>query len=235
MKAFTRLGQYMILATIEGPLSMDGLQVHLKSDPPKDENTLKRFLTLKTDNADLTNNDWMGLIDAGIQLSYLSDVEDAIKQALQLDELRVYSGSLQSGIGFSVDAKRANEVIGDDRRQYNWLVAKSFGDKLRLGYTASFDGGRLEHLCGILPQPPPEPQRIRRRRKQGLVWCTVSYEVLKKSTALIDLGAWPIAPFRRKVAVGSRAMGSERPLPVWSPPPLTDRFPLLPFSELGAA
>ena len=140
MKAFTRLGQYMILATIEGPLSMDGLQVHLKSDPPKDENTLKRFLTLKTDNADLTNNDWMGLIDAGIQLSYLSDVEDAIKQALQLDELRVYSGSLQSGIGFSVDAKRANEVIGDDRRQYNWLVAKSFGDKLRLGYTASFDG-----------------------------------------------------------------------------------------------
>lgn len=81
-------------------------------------------LTLKTDNADLTNNDWMGLIDAGIQLSYLSDVEDAIKQALQLDELRVYSGSLQSGIGFSVDAKRANEVIGDDRRQYNWLVAK---------------------------------------------------------------------------------------------------------------
>ena len=87
---------------------MDGLQVHLKSDPPKDENTLKRFLTLKTDNADLTNNDWMGLIDAGIQLSYLSDVEDAIKQALQLDELRVYSGSLQSGIGFSVDAKRVS-------------------------------------------------------------------------------------------------------------------------------
>ena len=173
---------------------------------------------MKTDNADLTNNDWMGLIDAGIQLSYLSDVEDAIKQALQLDELRVYSGSLQSGIGFSVDAKRANEVIGDDRRQYNWLVAKSFGDKLRLGYTASFDGEDSSIFAEYFLNRRLNLSVSVDEEKQGLVWCTVSYEVLKKSTALIDLGAWPIAPFRRKVAVGSRAMGSERPLPVWSPP-----------------
>jgi translocation and assembly module TamB len=140
MKAFTRLGQYAIFATIKGPLSLDKLQIKLTSDPPRDENTLKRFLTFKTDNAELSENDWMTLVDAGIQLSYLSDVEDAIKQALNLDELRVYSGSLQNGIGFSVDANRANQVIGEDRRQYNWLVSRSFGGKLRLGYTASFDG-----------------------------------------------------------------------------------------------
>jgi translocation and assembly module TamB len=140
MKAMTHLGQYTIFAKAQGPLSLDELQIKLSSDPPRDENTLKRFLTLKTDSTDMSNNDWMTLVDAGIQLSYLSDVEDAIKQALNLDELRVYSGSLQNGIGFSVDVNRANQVIGEDRRQYNWLISRSFGGKLRLGYTASFDG-----------------------------------------------------------------------------------------------
>lgn len=82
----------------------------------------------------------MTLVDAGIQLSYLSDVEDIIKQALKLDELRVYSGSLQSGIGFSLSTNRSSEVVGEERRQYNWLMSRYFGNKLRIGYTASFDG-----------------------------------------------------------------------------------------------
>ena len=54
LTAFTRLGQYNILAKASGPLSLDDLQIHLSSDPPQNEDTLKRFLTLKTDNADLT-------------------------------------------------------------------------------------------------------------------------------------------------------------------------------------
>jgi translocation and assembly module TamB len=140
MKAMARLGQYAIFATAEGPLSLDKLQIRLTSDPPQNEDTLKRFLTLKTDSEDLTSDNWMTLVDAGIQLSYLSDVEDIIKQALQLDELRVYSGSLQSGIGFSISSNRASEVVGEDRRQYNWLAARYFGRNLRIGYTASFDG-----------------------------------------------------------------------------------------------
>lgn len=140
MKAWARLGQYAIFGVVEGPLSMDELQIRLTSDPPQNEDTLKRFLTLKTDNENLTSDNWMTLVDAGIQLSYLSDVEDIIKQALKLDELRVYSGSLQSGIGFSLSTNRSSEVVGEERRQYNWLMSRYFGNKLRIGYTASFDG-----------------------------------------------------------------------------------------------
>ena len=140
LTAFTRLGQYNILAKASGPLSLDDLQIHLSSDPPQNEDTLKRFLTLKTDNADLTNADVQSLVDAGLQLTYLADVEDAIKDALGLDELRIYSGNLQTGIGFSLDAQRANETNLQDRREYNVLVSKYFGNKLKVGYTTRFDG-----------------------------------------------------------------------------------------------
>jgi len=142
MRAFTRLGQYNIIAKVNSPLSLDELQIKFSSDPPQNEATLKRFLTLKTDDANLEGDAWQGLVDAGLQLSYLADVEDAIKDALGLDDLRIYSGNLQNGLGFSADSRKANTAIGQDRRQYNVLLSRYFGHKLMVGYTTSFDGER---------------------------------------------------------------------------------------------
>ena len=142
MRAFTRLGQYNIIAKVNSPLSLDELQIHFSSDPPQNEDTLKRFLTLKTDDTNLEGDAWQGLADAGLQLSYLANVEDAIKDALGLDDLRIYSGNIQNGLGFSADSRKANTAIGQDRRQYNVLLSRYFGHKLMLGYTTSFDGER---------------------------------------------------------------------------------------------
>lgn len=149
MSAFTRLGQYTIMAKASGPLSLDDIVIKLTSDPPQDENTLKRFLTLKTDDANLTRDSWMSLVDAGLQMTFLANVEDAIKEALGLDDLRIYSGTIQNMVSFSTtDIDRANEATGQDRRQYNVLMSRSFGRKLLLGYTTSFDGEKSNLYAG---------------------------------------------------------------------------------------
>lgn len=153
MAAFTRLGQYNILAKASGPLSLDDIVIKLSSDPPQDENTLKRFLTLKTDDASLGDDAWRGLVDAGLQMTFLADVEDAIKDALGLDELRIYSGTVQNTIAFSADPDRANEVTGQDRRQYNVLLSRYFGRKLLIGYTTSFDGEKSNLYAGYRIAP----------------------------------------------------------------------------------
>ena len=154
MSAFTRLGQYNIMAKASGPLSLDDIVIKLSSDPPQDENTFKRFLTLKTDDASLGDEAWRGLVDAGLQMTFLADVEDAIKDALGLDELRIYSGTVQNTIAFSADPDRANEVTGQDRRQYNVLLSRYFGRKLLIGYTTSlFDGEKAICMPGIGSHP----------------------------------------------------------------------------------
>lgn len=153
MSAFTRLGQYNIMAKASGPLSLDDIVIKLSSDPPQDENTLKRFLTLKTDDASLGDEAWRGLVDAGLQMTFLADVEDAIKDALGLDELRIYSGTVQNTIAFSADPDRANEVTGQDRRQYNVLLSRYFGRKLLIGYTTSFDGEKSNLYAGYRIAP----------------------------------------------------------------------------------
>ena len=140
MRAFTRLGQYNIIAKVNSPLSLDELQIKFSSDPPQNEETLKRFLTLKTDDSNLSNGALQGLVEAGLQLSFLANVEDVIKEALGLDDLRIYSGHVENGLGFSADVNKANSATGQERRQYNVLMSKYFGNKLRVGYTTSFDG-----------------------------------------------------------------------------------------------
>ena len=153
MSAFTHLGQYNIMAKASGPLSLDDIVIKLSSDPPQDENTLKRFLTLKTDDASLGDEAWRGLVDAGLQMTFLADVEDAIKDALGLDELRIYSGTVQNTIAFSADPDRANEATGQDRRQYNVLLSRYFGRKLLIGYTTSFDGEKSNLYAGYRIAP----------------------------------------------------------------------------------
>lgn len=147
LSAFTRMGQYAILAKAQGPLSMDDLVITLSSDPPQSQDTLKRILTLKTDdpNAQLEVSN---LVDAGLQMTFLADVEDAIKDALGLDELRIYSGTVQNGVGFSANAEEANQATGQDRQQYNVLLSRRFG-RLIVGYTTSFNGQKSNTFLGV--------------------------------------------------------------------------------------
>jgi translocation and assembly module TamB len=137
-EADTRFRGYNIKAKANGPLSLDTLNISLTSDPPRSEKEIMRMLTLKTDSAN-SGNDAQGLLDAGLQMAFLSDIEDFVKQNLALDDFRIYSGSIRSGLGFDLDTLKANTASSEERTEYNVLFSKYIGKNVMVGYTTSFD------------------------------------------------------------------------------------------------
>ena len=137
-EANTRFRGYSIKAKANGPLNLDTLHVSLTSEPSRSEKEIMRMLTLRTDSSN-TDNDAQSLLDASLQMAFLSDIEDFVKRNLSLDEFRVYSGNTRSGLGFDLDTLRANSASGEERKQYNVLFSKYIGKNVMVGYTSSFD------------------------------------------------------------------------------------------------
>ncbi|MEG0969903.1 MAG: translocation/assembly module TamB domain-containing protein, partial [Acidaminococcaceae bacterium] len=70
----------------------------------------------------------------------LGDVEYLMKDFLQLDEFRVYNGTVRSSLGFDIASLNNREATKEEREQYNILVSKYLTKNILLGYTSSFDG-----------------------------------------------------------------------------------------------
>lgn len=137
--AVTKFGRYNITAKANGPVTAETLHISLTSEPPASESMIMKMLTLKTDLLDSSDNDYSGLLEAGLQMTFLGDVEDFIKRALTLDDFRIYSGSTRSGLGFDIDSLKANDSSQEERNKYNVLVSKYLTKHILVGYTTSFD------------------------------------------------------------------------------------------------
>ncbi len=127
---------------IYGPVS-DNMDFQLTSDPPLERNTIVRMLTLQRDtagSADVTGEDMNNLMVAGLQMTVLGDVELFVKQNLGLDQFRIYTGKVRSGIGFESVKDRNTELTEDEKNQYNVLISKYMTNHFMLGYTTSFNG-----------------------------------------------------------------------------------------------
>ena len=141
LESHARFSNYDIFMNILGPVMEMDLQ--MKSDPPLEKNTIIRMLTLQRDSAgsdDVTSEDMNNLMNAGLQMTVLGDVELWVKQTLGLDQFRLYTGKVRSGIGFESAKDRNAQLTADDRNSYNVLVSKYLNERLMLGYTSSFDG-----------------------------------------------------------------------------------------------
>ena len=141
LESEARFSRYDIYMRITGPLEEMDLQ--LSSNPPLEKNTIVRMLTLQRDSAgsdDVSSEDMANLMTAGLQMTVLGDVEMLLKQTLGLDQFRIYTGKVRSGIGFENMRDRNQELTQDERNQYNLLVSKYLGSRFMAGYTTSFDG-----------------------------------------------------------------------------------------------
>lgn len=136
-----RFSRYNIYMDITGPI--DQMDLKLTSDPPQDRNTLIRMLTLQRDTAtnnDFNSNDATTLAAAGLEMAVLADVEMWIKQTLGLDQFRVYTGKVRSGVGYEGVRSTGRDLSVDEKTQYNILVSRYLTDKFLIGYTTSFNG-----------------------------------------------------------------------------------------------
>ena len=140
-EATSRFSRYNITAKADG--SVDDLNVSLTSNPAKSQTELLRMLTLKTTDdstsSSVNNANVQGLLDAGLQMTFMGDIEDFVKQTFAFDEFRIYNGNVRSSIGFDIDALKAENFTNEDRNQYNVLVSKHFMKNAMVGYSTSFD------------------------------------------------------------------------------------------------
>lgn len=140
LESTARFSRYNIFMRINGPV--EAMDLQLTSDPPQERNTLVRMLTLQRDSVgseEVTGDDIANLMTAGLQMTVLGDVEMFVKQTLGLDQFRIYTGRVRTGIGMENARDRGRELTEDERNQYNVLVSKYIGTKFMLGYTTSFD------------------------------------------------------------------------------------------------
>lgn len=140
LESTARFSRYRIYMKVNGPV--EKMDLVLTSDPPLERNTIVRMLTLQRDTAgsnEVTSEDMNNLMTVGLQMTVLGDVETWIKQTLGLDQFRIYTGKVRSGIGFESAKDHSQDLTTDERNQYNVLVSKYLNNNFMFGYTTSFD------------------------------------------------------------------------------------------------
>ncbi|WP_019551866.1 translocation/assembly module TamB domain-containing protein [Propionispira raffinosivorans] len=129
LEADTKLDRTKVYLVVDGPAEM--MSVKLSSDPSMSETEILQLLTLRsnyqshgTDN-NLGKDQLANILDVGLQMSFLSEVEATLRNALSVDEFKVVRDTLSS----TESNNTANREI------YNVEIGKYLSDKFMLKYT----------------------------------------------------------------------------------------------------
>jgi len=135
--AETKIDRTKIFLTVDG--TPDDIKLKLSSSPEMTETEILRLLTLREayskDGGTLSTTDALAI---GLQMTILSDIEDALKRSLGIDQLTVSRGS-----GSIFEKHRPAERSGDDKHDYNITIGKYVNDKLMIRYTRGFGSHKL--------------------------------------------------------------------------------------------
>ncbi len=130
-RATARMNRTRIMLAIDGPVQQ--MNFTLTSSPEMSQQEIIRMLTLRGastqgGNADSTEAQRNALLLAGLQMSVLGEVQDAIRDLLQLDELTLSTGTFE---------KREKGEDKSTIEAYNVQIGKYVTDKVMLRYTQS--------------------------------------------------------------------------------------------------
>lgn len=135
LEADTRLQRTKVYLQVNGPA--DKMQIRLKSDPEMNESEIMSLLTLrsryfdknKEGNSGIGRDELVSLLDMGLQMSFLSEMENMMRSALGLDEFKVVRDTLE----LNNKGRSYNEEV------YNIEIGKYVSDKLMLRYVQGVD------------------------------------------------------------------------------------------------
>jgi translocation and assembly module TamB len=158
LTAETKLEYTRIKLAVNGP--PDALEIHLSSEPSMSQQQILSLLTLRNRYADrqstgggsvdsgLGRDELIGLLDAGLQMTFIAEAESAFRNSFGLDEFRLVrsnlttdatprtSGSRTAG---NLSGSRSSSAASDDRQLYNVEIGKYITDRLYLSYTVGID------------------------------------------------------------------------------------------------
>ena len=138
--ADTRLTQAKVYLSITGPL--DNMTFTLRSTPEMSQSEIIQLLTLRDAyKAGQANLDAGDLLIVGLQMSFLSEVEDVMRNMLWLDRFTIARGS---GSAFDTHDEESSKDID----VYHVEMGKYITDKVMLKYTQQI-GGDDTHRFGV--------------------------------------------------------------------------------------
>ena len=141
LSARSKISGVDIYVSVKGPV--DQMDLTLSSDPPLSQQEIFRLMTLKTrtrsgeSSSNVTEDDMMSLASAALQMTFLGEIEDFLRNNWGLDEFRIFQGSIDTGVGMVVDAGILHDSSREDRDQYNVYIGKYLTDRLLISYTRS--------------------------------------------------------------------------------------------------
>lgn len=132
LNAETRLDRTKIFLAINGPVGE--MDFSLTAEPAMNQQEILSLLTLRSHYFDkqsggadsgLGRDELLTLLDAGLQIRFVSELESAFRKAFGLDEFRLVRDTL--------DADRSETTR--DREVYNIEIGKYLTDRFMLNYT----------------------------------------------------------------------------------------------------
>ncbi|MCE5286573.1 MAG: translocation/assembly module TamB domain-containing protein [Pelosinus sp.] len=140
LKAQAKLEQTVVDLSVNGPFS--ALDLQLKSDPPMRQSEILSLLTLRShffenqrngaaSSSGLGREEAMSLLDAGLQMTFVSEVEGAFRNTFGLDEFQLKRDF------FDVDA--TTNVNRQQQEGYSVEIGKYINDRLMLTHLIGLD------------------------------------------------------------------------------------------------
>ncbi len=137
--AMTKLTQAKVYLALDGPL--DAMNITLTASPEMSQTEIIQLLTLRNAYKAGKQIDAGDLLNVGLQMSFLSEVEDVMRKMLWLDDF-----TLSRGSGSALD-QHDRESKNDNEDVYNVEMGKYISDKLMLKYTQGI--GDNVHRYGL--------------------------------------------------------------------------------------
>ena len=136
LQAGTKINKTSVFLSLTGPV--DSMQFRLMSNPRMSEADIIQLLTLRSDYYNQDKSDgskFASALNIGLQMTILSEVEEAMRNVLNLDvfsiERDTVAGSKNRGDGAEKNGDK------NDYEVYNITLGKSISDKLLVKYNKS--------------------------------------------------------------------------------------------------
>lgn len=153
LNADTRLEKTTVNLRINGPIS--AMDIKLTSEPAMSQQEILSLLTLRSRyfekqkagesasrDTGLSRDEVVSLLDAGLQMRFVSELEESFRRAFGLDGFKLIKGTRSDPIpnnSGSTNTGKTDRELDSDREVYNVEVSKYVTDRLMLSYTFGID------------------------------------------------------------------------------------------------
>ena len=137
--ADTKVGSTSIYLMLEGTLN-NHMDVKLRSNPEFSQTEILTMLTLQSSYKHGSMNlDASDIVNIGLQMTVLGELEEQMRSLLWLDTFRISRGS-----GSALEQQSRGDSDSDDENVYNVEMGKRIGGKTQMHYVRAIGGNSTQ-------------------------------------------------------------------------------------------